>query len=118
MSRMSTLYTICTDENIYVRNRGRGMAVAMLMHIWAVITHLLKKKRKKAKSQLKSFVIFITQQGEKRTHLVEFSGSDYKKLVSNSAPKSTKKSQKFTVKSFVMKINGKVKMNKLLVCCR
>ena len=78
----------------------------------------IKKKRKKAKSQLKSFVIFITQQGEKRTHLVESSGCDYKKLVSNSAPKSTKKSQKFTVKSFVMKINGKVKMNKLLVCCR
>lgn len=113
MSRMSTLYTICTDEDIYVRNRGRGMAVALLMHIWAVITHLLKKKRKKAKSQLKSFVL-----GEKRTHLVESSGSDYKKLVSNSAPKSTKKSQKFTVKSFVMKINGKVKMNKLLACCR
>lgn len=117
MSRMSTLYTICTDENIYVRNRARhGSRYA---HAYMGCHNPpIKKKRKKAKSQLKSFVIFITQQGEKRTHLVESSGSDYKKLVSNSAPKSTKKSQKFTVKSFVMKINGNVKMNKLLVCCR
>lgn len=53
MSRMSTLYTICTDEDIYVRNRGRGMAVALLMHIWAVITHLLKKKEKKRKASLR-----------------------------------------------------------------
>lgn len=65
MSRMSTLYTICTDENIYVRNRGRGMEVAMLMHIWAVITHLLKKKKKKSEKPAEEFCHLYYSTGRK-----------------------------------------------------